>query len=221
MNASYRIQAPRTLELDLHSANGEITAQHVGGAVRAESTFGAVTVSDVRGNVFAHSSNGGVKVERVIGDVDAASTFGGVDLTGIQGAIRGKSDNGAVKAGGVQAAQKDVDLKSSFGEVRFEGSAGKLMAASANGGVRLDLQNTPRETRGASSFGSVEAAVPPGVNADVDADTHFGTVAIRNVNGVNGSGSGAGSQRWSGRLGSGGNTLKLHSDNGSVTVRQR
>ena len=216
--ASYRIRAPKQLALDLQSSNGKVISRGVGGSVRAESTFGAVTVTDVQGSVVARSSNGSVTVERVAGDVDADSTFGAVALKEIQGSVRGHSSNGRVAVRDVRADQKPVDLTSDFGAVEFAGTAGTLSAKSDNGSVKVALENTPRDTQASSSFGAVEATLPSGADADVEADTDFGKVSMENMRAAISSSSG---EHQSARLGNGGSMVKLHSSNGSVTVRQR
>ncbi|MEZ5316172.1 MAG: DUF4097 family beta strand repeat-containing protein [Vicinamibacterales bacterium] len=57
---SYRIEAPRAIDLELDTANGSIDVSSIDGRIRAESSNGALRLTDLAGDVSARTSNGSV-----------------------------------------------------------------------------------------------------------------------------------------------------------------
>jgi hypothetical protein len=139
-------------------------------------------------------------------------------VAGLRGGLTAKSNNGAVTAKDVRAAGKYVSLISTFGEVQFDGEAGGLTMRSNNGAVHANLPMLPRQVTMTSSFGEVNLSIPRNSNADVETSTSFGSVTCEGFE----AGPLRGNlKRWTGRLGVGGSTIKLSTNNGSVTLRAR
>lgn len=62
-SVSYRIRAPRTIDLDLTAHNGGISLEEIVGRLRVETTNGGLGLVGLAGDVEARTMNGGVHVE--------------------------------------------------------------------------------------------------------------------------------------------------------------
>lgn len=85
-SASYRVQAPRTSDLDLRSTNGGIAINDVHGTIRMRTVNGGITLSGAGGDVEGRTTNGGIHADlagsRWDGTgLDLQTTNGGVRLT--------------------------------------------------------------------------------------------------------------------------------------------
>jgi hypothetical protein len=60
---SYRIDAPKQLNIDATTANGSVSITGITGSIRAESDNGSVRLQDVSGDVKARTSNGSVNID--------------------------------------------------------------------------------------------------------------------------------------------------------------
>jgi Toastrack DUF4097 len=60
---SYRVDAPRTLDLTLGSSNGSIAVTDVSGAIRATTSNGSVKLTGLSGDVRGETSNGSIQVD--------------------------------------------------------------------------------------------------------------------------------------------------------------
>ncbi len=84
-SVSYRIKAPREIDLQLESRNGGISVAGVAGELRIETRNGGLTLDSVAGDVVARTHNGGVNVELAGGSwvgsgLDVETRNGGVEL---------------------------------------------------------------------------------------------------------------------------------------------
>ena len=82
---SYRINVPRTTDLDLSTRNGSIAISGVSGNLRFDTTNGGVRLSDLGGRVNGRTTNGGLTVN-LSGNqwdgegIDVETSNGGVTL---------------------------------------------------------------------------------------------------------------------------------------------
>jgi len=84
-SVSYRIKAPREIDLQLESRNGGISVAGITGELRIDTRNGGLTLDSVAGDVVARTRNGGVHVELAGGSwdgkgLDVETRNGGVEL---------------------------------------------------------------------------------------------------------------------------------------------
>jgi len=84
-SVSYRIKAPRQIDLELESHNGGVSVAGIRGELRIETHNGGLSLDSVAGDVVARTRNGGVHVD-LAGDrwegegLDVETRNGGVKL---------------------------------------------------------------------------------------------------------------------------------------------
>jgi DUF4097 and DUF4098 domain-containing protein YvlB len=85
-SASFRIEVPRSYDLDLQANNGGLRVEGVDGQVRLETTNGGISLASMSGDVQGRTANGGLSVD-LDGDtwrgegLDVQTSNGGIDLS--------------------------------------------------------------------------------------------------------------------------------------------
>jgi DUF4097 and DUF4098 domain-containing protein YvlB len=64
-SVTYQITVPRTMNLDIETVNGTVTASDVSGALRFATTNGRITLERCAGELDASTTNGGIAAELV------------------------------------------------------------------------------------------------------------------------------------------------------------
>ncbi|MHC4473251.1 MAG: DUF4097 family beta strand repeat-containing protein [Planctomycetota bacterium] len=155
---------PPGTSLDLDSSSGDITVTGPFGPVRAQTSFGDVEVTDVRGADIATSSGDVVVEELREGSLEIEASFGGIEAAGVLTAVDVSTSSGDVQveaeAGSRVAAP--WKLESSFGDVELEVPAGlsfRLRAETSFGKIRSEI---PIKVETSLSGGRCEAKVGDG-----------------------------------------------------------
>jgi len=122
--------------------------------------------------------------------------------------------NGTVRVSGVDSSG---NLRSVNGNVELLDSSGAFSARTTNGDLRLELRNL--DSAGPFSAetvnGSILLALGPGAGASLEVRTMNGDFRSDLPVSVLGA---SGSREFRGRLGRGGNTLALHTVNGTIRI---
>jgi len=120
---------------------------------------------------------------------------GRVDLTRVEGAIVAHTDDGHIMANDVTSASLDLSSNDGWIEVRN-------LTAAARG--KYDI---------ATRDGHIKVALARGSDVTIDASTNDGSLRVDGARAHGGD-----SAQQSIRVGSGGSTMRVHSDDGSVTI---
>jgi DUF4097 and DUF4098 domain-containing protein YvlB len=128
-----------------------------------------------------------------------------------------KTTNGGIT---VQAVDSHVDLHTTNGGVKLSQMAGDVEGRTTNGGIDVDLDGTGWQGGGLdlqTTNGGVRVAVPAQYNAHLETGTTNGNVRIDfpvTVQGEIG-------KSFSGDLGGGGATIRVHTSNGGVRITKK
>lgn len=159
----------------------------------------------------ARSRNGRIEADGLDGNADVETRNGSVRLTGLAGDARVVTRNG----GATVIADGDADVQTRNGRVRVE-AGGHAQARSRNGSVSATLGSGdwPGEATFESHNGSVTVRVPETMDADVSLRTDTGSVRTDLAIDAHTDER----RHLAGRLGDGGRTIRLETDNGSVRL---
>lgn len=162
-------------------------------AVKAETSNGSVSVDDVGTSADLRATNGRVSALRVAGPVDARTSNAKIVIEDAAGDVRARTTNGSID---VRGAKGRADLESSNGsiELRVADGGGPFRVSTSNASVSVDLP---------SSFGGeVAASTSNGsVSLDDGKDNVRSRASLTRV------------------IGAGGETSRVSTSNGSVTIR--
>ncbi|MHB0997724.1 MAG: DUF4097 family beta strand repeat-containing protein [Armatimonadota bacterium] len=124
---------------------------------------------------------------------------GGIKINNINGRINAKTHNGSVEADNIGGGP--CELESNNGSI----NAVYAKDAQVIGGINLVTHN-----------GNIDLTTPKNFSANIDAATHNGSVSTNLPVTIQGE---IDNKRVKGKIGSGANTVKLESHNGSVRIK--
>jgi hypothetical protein len=151
ISIDYEITAPPAVALNLYTGSADVSVDHVGRSLKAESGSGAVRVYGLAGPADLHTGSGRIELqEQGSGDVHAATGSGSIRISGLAGSLSASTGSGAIEVEGRltlhlgRAARVSVDAVTGSGNIRVMGAeAGQhhhLNEALNGGGPRLDIQ---------------------------------------------------------------------------------
>lgn len=160
---------------------------------------GALSIAGVRGVLDAHTGDGAISAEEVAGALRLTTGDGAVSLSRAEGTLFATTGDGSMT---------------------LEGRFAQFDAHSGDGTVNLRL--LPGSTLGASSTvttgdGSINLTLPRDLRAEVDASSGDGSINSSLPLMTTTSG-GRGHSRLHGTLNGGGQTLRLHTGDGSINL---
>lgn len=151
--AALRLRVPRTLrEVELISQGGNLEAEELAGALRAD------------------TGGGLVRVDRVQGPVTIRSGGGSIQLGKIAGPVRCISGGGPIR---VDQLDAEAELATAGGEILVRQAAGELRLTAGGGNIRVERARSVTATTGGGLIEVLEAAGP------VVAETGAGAVRVR------------------------------------------
>jgi hypothetical protein len=128
-----------------------------------------------------------------------------------------RTQNGGVRLENIQGAQ--ITASTTNGGITGQGLSGAIDASSVNGGIVMDVAALTGDTKMLTVNGGITLNIAPGVNADLDATVVNGRVRV--LEGIEFSKTDESRQHVSGRIGTGGHRLVVHTTNGGVRVGVR
>jgi DUF4097 and DUF4098 domain-containing protein YvlB len=229
-----RVTTRRTGALTVDSQFGEIEVETVRGDLEIRSQHARVHARDVTGSAQVESSYGEVDVEQVGGEARARVQHGRINLRDVKGAATAKASYNdvalvriggpvdvTVTHGGVQAEDlaQGGRIEASGNEVVVDGFAGPLAVQTQRAGVRL-APSAPIQwpVTASATHGGIRLEVPAGSRFELEASARRGDVSV-NVPGL--TITSTDNAQVTGRLGAGGQLVKLTAENGEVRVEPR
>lgn len=194
----FEVRVPTSTRLELRTGGGGISVYGIHGDSDLDTSGGSIEVSGLAGRLAAHTSGGGIKLRQIDGDARIETSGGGIEVDSLDGSLKAHTSGGPIR---IEAVSGRVDAHTSGGSIHATFDRGNT-----HGGVL--------ETSG----GSIEVRLDPHANLNLDASTSGGGVATDLPLKVIGRISGANLQ---GTLGSGGETLRLHTSGGSIHIEAR
>lgn len=200
--AQFVVRVPRkTVMGDAHTTNGSISAEDLEGGGRVSSTNGRLSLARDTGDYEAHTSNATVEIEECSGNMKIETT---------NGAVRGRLKSGAMEA---RSSNGSIDLT-----LMNPPDGSVVRASTTNGSVTLAMaayHGNPVTVE--TTNGTITLRMPADLNANIDAHTSVGSVDYDlNVNGQVRSSRNS----VSGKLGSGGPPIDLHTSVGSIHIEK-
>jgi hypothetical protein len=172
-------------------------------------------------NLVVQTGDGSVLVERVDGKLDLHTGDGRIRAVETAGELLAESGDGSIQ---IEEIAGRVDVKTGDGSVRLTGTPGVLRARSGDGSIVLRVRTGTVMTEDwtiTTGDGSISAELPDGFSADIDADPGSDGRARCDLALVNVSGGTRDERVLRGRLGEGGHTVRLRTDDGTIHLIRR
>lgn len=176
--AHLELRVPRDTKVSLSSTNGKICLQGLDRSIRARSSNGSVSITEVRGDIDVTTANAKVACKCTHGHLRARSSNGKIEVGGHEGSIDASTSNGVIKASLDVLSGSGVSLTTSNGRIALElpdHPDADVDIRVENGHIRndLDLEQETGDTNG-----RVRGRVGKG-GTPIRLRTSNGTVSIR------------------------------------------
>ncbi len=195
LNLHFEVQVPSQTSTSLRTGGGSVKVFGLRGSSDLRTSGGSIEVSGLNGHLDAETSGGSIRLQEVTGDTRVNTSGGSINVAALEGSLRASTSGGPIR---IDRVSGSVEAKTSGGSIHVNFDRGN-----AHGG---DLE---------TSGGSINVALDPSVNLDVDASTSGGSVhcdmPVRVVGTIK-------SSKLEGKMGSGGEMLRMHTSGGSIHI---
>ena len=208
----WEIEVPSRTRVTVDTSGGAIRVSTLSSPAKLDTSGGGIEVRDHTGEVTAHTSGGSITLLHVKGECRVDTSGGGIHAEGIEGRIDADTSGGSIHMDGVSG---DIKAHTSGGGIRIREAGGRVEAETSGGSVQASFaRGNGRGGRLESSGGGVSVSVDPQVGLAIDASgnsvhadvpiTVQGEISRRHLRG---------------NLGAGGETLRVRTSGGSVSIR--
>ncbi len=167
-----------------------------------------------RTNLDIRTGGGDVKVNRLEGETNLETSGGDVKVSELKGNLTARTSGGDME---LRDLTGDISIKTSGGDIILENVHGRVEARTSGGDVTASLaRGNAKGGEIETSGGDIELRLDPAINLSLDASTSSGEVTS-NLPRLSVTGE-ISSSRLHGTLGSGGETLRVHTNGGSVRI---
>ena len=213
----FLITVPQHYNIDLNTANGDISVTNLTGDVRVRTSGGSLSLQSITGTVWGHTSGGSVEVVNITGDVQVRTSGGNLRLGAIQGFVSGRTSGGSIKGTNCNGG---TDVRTSGGNIWLGGISENVNARTSGGSIQVVMKTQPQsECSLRTSGGAITCTLIPEVAVDVEAKTSGGRVstdfAVESV--IQGK---VPKNRLEGRINGGGPLLKLRTSGGNIHLQK-
>ena len=196
ISVEFEVDVPAETRTQIRTGGGSIELSGLKGSATVKTSGGPIEITGLVGNLEAFTSGGPIHVKEVTGDTHLGTSGGPIDAEAVDGALNAHTSGGGIR---IDRVSGYVEAKTSGGPIHVKYSPGNR-----HGGV---LE---------SSGGSIDVAIDPSANLNLNASTSGGNVSsdipVRVAGTVSHS-------RMQGSIGSGGEELRLHTSGGSIRIR--
>ena len=209
----FQIEVPHDTDIDIDTSGGSIMAEEIEGTARLDTSGGSIEAREIGDDLLADTSGGSIVIENVNGNVNADTSGGSITVEAVRGDVRADTSGGSINVSDVTG---DINADTSGGSIRISKAEGHVLADTSGGSVTVSF--APGNSRGGSlstSGGGVRVRLDPSVNLDIDASASGGSVIADIPITVQGKFS---KSSLRGRIGSGGETLKLRASGGKIRI---
>jgi hypothetical protein len=192
----FEVEVPSQTQTEIRTGGGSIGLSNLRGDSELKTSGGSIEVSGLSGRLEAKTSGGSIRLQEIDGDARVDTSGGRIEAASIDGSLNAHTSGGSIRVERVT------------GYVAAETSGGPISVNFGRGNTRGGVLDT--------SGGSIEVELDRSANLEIDASTSGGSVTsdlpIRVVGKIS-------SSSLHGSLGSGGETLRLHTSGGSIHIR--
>jgi hypothetical protein len=183
--------------------------------LQVETGDGSVDTQAINGRLRIRTGDGAVRAQAVSGDVDIDTGDGGVTLDGAKGNIRLHTGDGHIDAHNLDGK---VDASSGDGHIKIAGRLDALNVKTGDGSIDARLQPGSKIQSTwtiRTGDGSVDVVLPADLQANIDASTNDGHISLGIPVTVEGTFS---NSQIHGKMNGGGQTLTIHTGDGSIRL---
>ena len=216
LHVAFEISVPRTFEVEVKTAGGSITAEHLRGEVDLHTAGGSVTSFEIDGPLSVKTAGGSIKAEDIGGPAELHTAGGSITARDVQGSVEAETSGGSIT---VENAEGDVEAETSGGSIRLTGIHGTANAETSGGSITAELMKAPDGPMNLeTSAGSITLRLTEDTRIDIDAKASGGRV--RTDLDIDREGEES-KTKLKGELNGGGPLVTLRTSAGSIKIMKR
>jgi DUF4097 and DUF4098 domain-containing protein YvlB len=185
--------------------------------LQVETGDGSVESSKLSGNISIRTHDGSINASHLSGNIELRSGDGSLTVNSLSGVVRLHTGDGAIEGSDLDGS---MDAYSGDGHVRLSGRFDNLKVKTGDGSIDTHVLLGSKLDAGWSivtGSGSVDLALPNDLQVDLDATTGDGRISMDIPVTVQGTIS---RSKVRGKIGGGGQTLTIHTGDGSIHLKQ-
>ena len=185
------------------------------GDLQVETGDGSVETAGLSGTLNVHTGDGSVKANSLEGTIDLHTSDGSITVDTLKGNIRLRTGDGSIEA---RELDGKVEADSGDGHVRLVGRFEALNVKTGDGSVDTRVLSGSKMSADWSlrtGDGSVDVSLPADFQANIDATTGDGHISLGIPVTVEGTFS---KSEVRGKMNGGGQTLTIHTGDGSIRL---
>jgi len=160
------------------------------------------------------TGGGDIRASHLEGDAELHTSGGDVEVSELKGNLEVRTSGGDIR---LRQLTGDVDVETAGGDVRAEDATGRVDVHTSGGDIEVSLaRGNSRGGQIETSGGTIRVAIDPSVNLNLDASASGGDLTTDLPLKVSGKLSHSSLRAT---LGSGGETLRLHTSGGDIHIR--
>jgi hypothetical protein len=168
----------------------------------------------MRTRLELRTGGGDIRASHLEGDAELHTSGGDVEVTDLKGNLEVRTSGGDIT---LRQLTGDLDVGTSGGDVRAEDATGRVDIHTSGGDIEVSLvRGNSRGGQIETSGGTIRVALDPSVNLALDASASGGDLTTDLPLKVSGKLS---HSTLHATLGSGGETLRLHTSGGDIHIR--
>ncbi len=213
----FEVEVPYETATDVKTGGGSLEASDLRRESVLRTSGGSIKVSRLSAHLEANTSGGSISLNDIGGNARVDTSGGSIGARGLEGALHARTSGGSIH---LEDVKGDISAHTSGGPIKVTNAGGRVEAETSGGGVEVEFAhgNSHGGDLGTSG-GGVRVALDPSSNLNLDASASGGGVRMHDIavlaTGV------MSASHLQGRIGSGGPTLRVHSDGGGVSIEAR
>lgn len=175
-HADLRIQVPKGQRVCVYLAVGAVSVTNVDGELHVDAHSASINATGVRGDMNLDVGSGSVRVTGAEGDLNVDTGSGPVEVARFQGG-RLLIDTGSGGVTGSELRAKELSIDTGSGDIKLTGvSAPALALETGSGAVTADLREELRSLDVETGSGDVAIKAPPTLSAEIEIETSNGDI---------------------------------------------
>jgi DUF4097 and DUF4098 domain-containing protein YvlB len=216
LRAHFDVRVPADTQVDVKTSGGSVEISRLRRDADLNTSGGSIKVSGFSANLRAHTSGGSITLQGVSGSAKVDTSGGAIEGDSLSGTLDARTSGGSIRLDKVSG---DLLAHTSGGSIRIDDAGGKVDARTSGGSVEVAFaKGNARGGELETSGGGIRVSLDPSVNLDLEADTSSGRVVSDLPITTSGTIS---SSHLHGKIGSGGETLRVHADGGPIHIEAR
>jgi lia operon protein LiaG len=175
-HADLRIQVPKGRQVWVYLAVGAVSVSNVDGELHVDAHSSSVSATGIRGDMHLDVGSGSIQVTGAEGELTLDTGSGAIEVARFQGS-RLLIDTGSGEVTGSELRAKELSIDTGSGDIRLTAvSASSLALETGSGSVTADIRTEFQSLNVETGSGDVAIKAPPSLSAELEIETSNGDI---------------------------------------------